>query len=121
VITRQQQITWEQDVRDYIDAADLDDLPVTDLDEFVKDTPIPAGLEMKSCELINTARKNWKRLDASKYPACEVCLERGEVLVDGACKTCQSNRNQRRSCDYQKRIGPMRKGFFEFSPCYVGR
>ncbi len=87
LVIRQRQQNWLEEIQKFIDAADLDDLPCTDLDEFLRD-PVPVGVDM-SCDLVNAAQKNWNRLEAAKYPACEGCNKRGHVLVDGACEDCR--------------------------------
>lgn len=100
IIMRQKQTEWLSNLQEYIDAEDLDDLPSTDLDQFAKDNPIPAGLETCGCKLLNDAQKNWKRLKAANYPACEGCSHRGDVLVDGACQACRE-----RSKSYRLSVG----------------
>jgi hypothetical protein len=105
LVIRQRQKGWLEEIQAYIDAVDLDDLPAMDLDKFVNDRPIPVGLETEGCKLLNAARKNWNRLAAAKYPACEGCWKRGDVLVDGACEDCRLENTDSKSCRAAKSTG----------------
>jgi len=89
LVVKRRQDEWVSSIQQYIDADDLDELPCDDLDELLKNDPIPVGLEIKGCDLITKARKNWKRLDAAKYPVCGGCGHRSGSIVEGACEDCR--------------------------------
>jgi hypothetical protein len=94
LVVRQRQKEWLANIQEYIDAVDVHELPETDLDDFLRDTPVPAGIGLARWNLINDAKRNWNRLGAAKYPQCGNCYKRGGALVNGVCEDCRSEARQ---------------------------
>jgi hypothetical protein len=88
IVALQRQERWKENIQEYINAVNLDDLPGDDLDKFEKDHPPPAGIE-GDYALRRAAWNNWNRLDAAKHPACGGCDKRSVALVDGGCENCR--------------------------------
>lgn len=92
IIIKQRQDEWVASIQHYGDVEELDADP-DDLENYIKNNPIPVGLEIRSCDLINKARKNWKRLVQAyfaQHKTCPACAS-VNIFQDGnrwKCRDC---------------------------------
>jgi len=94
MIVRRRQDDWRANIQRYIDAKELTEEP-DNLDNFIKTEPIPAGLEIEGCDLINKARKNWDRCVQKHFSRTKNCPTCGSPNIfhdqnRWKCKNCTS-------------------------------